>query len=232
MSQLRNPSLSEVIRAHLAHDRSALHVALPAKVESYDATKQLVNVKPLVKDFYFDADGEKQAVSIPVIPNVPVVFPGAGGFRLTFPIAAGDTVLLVFAERSIDVWLEKGTEVDPLDFRRHDLSDAIAIPGLNAKPDAWTGASTSNATLGKDGGPQIEFKAAEIVLGGGTAKVAREGDDVAVNTTPSGLGAPPLSMQAWMAAVTLAINTLAPGSITGTPTTIGTIDEGAANVKA
>ena len=56
-------------------------------------------------------------------------FPGAGGYRITFPVAEGDTGLLLFAESSLDKWLVSGGTVDPEDDRRHDLTDAVFLPG-------------------------------------------------------------------------------------------------------
>lgn len=143
-----SPSLADVIRAFVREGAADLHVSIPAKVVRVELDKGLVDAQPLVKEVL-----EGQAVSVPVIPNVPIVWPGAGGFRLTFPIVAGDVVLLVFADRSLDLWLSKGGEVDPQDPRRHALSDAIAIPGLRSFNAPWAGADAGWVTLGKDGGP-------------------------------------------------------------------------------
>lgn len=142
------PSLADVVRAFVREGAADLHVSIPAKVVRVELAKGLVDAQPLVKDVF-----EGQAVSVPVITNVPIVWPGAGGFRLTFPIAAGDVVLLVFSDRSLDLWLEKGGEVDPKDPRRHALSDAIAIPGLRSFREPWSGAAADGVTLGSDGGP-------------------------------------------------------------------------------
>lgn len=49
---------------------------------------------------------------------------------MTFPVKKGDTVMIVMADRSLDRWLSQGGEVTPDDRRQHDLSDAIAVPGL------------------------------------------------------------------------------------------------------
>jgi hypothetical protein len=73
-------------------------------------------------------DGE--VFDYPKIVSVPVVFPRSRYFSLTYPIEKDDTVLLVFTERSMDRWLRSGGTVDPRDPRRHDLTDAVAIPGL------------------------------------------------------------------------------------------------------
>lgn len=170
----RNPqSWGELLNRLAVRIGVDTRVALPATVQSYDASMQTVDVKPLLRDQLENEDGELDELSLPVINAVPVVFPGAGGFRLTFPIAAGDTVLLVFSDRSIDEWQDLGTETTPQDVRRHALSDAIAIPGLHSHTSVWTGASTSGATLGKDGGPQAVFTASEIELNGSSQAILR-----------------------------------------------------------
>jgi hypothetical protein len=162
---VRTPStLAEVIRAALEAQTADLHVSIPARVTRADLAKGLLDVQPLVKDLV-ERDAGPEALSVPVIANVPVVWPGAGGFRLTFPIAAGDTVLLVFSDRSLDQWLAKGGEVDPRDPRRHALPDAVAIPGLRSFKDPWGGAASDGLTIGKDGGPQIKVKEGSIELG-------------------------------------------------------------------
>jgi hypothetical protein len=176
-SPQRNPTLGVVLANALDARLLDVHTALPAKVERYDAAKQLVDVKPLVKSYRLGEDAQPVAVALPVICNVPLVFPGAGGFRITFPVQVGDTVLLVFAEASIDTWLEShgGADVDPADVRRHNLSDAVAIPGLHTSGAPWTGASASSATIGKDGGPQVVFTSTEIQLGDGATEPIAKG---------------------------------------------------------
>ena len=178
MAQSRSPTLSEVLRVALDARLADLHVSLPGRVERYDPKTKLADVKPLLKSTVIDDEDNEQKVSLPVIPNVPVVFQGAGGFRVTFPVQPGDTVLLVFAERSIDRWISQGGEVDPVDLRQHALADAIAVPGLNDVPRAWSDAGT-HMTAGKDGGPQIHFKENLIELG------AEGGEGVALGNTLS-----------------------------------------------
>jgi len=127
-----NPTPSHATIIDLAfYARSRMmRVALPGRVESYDAATQKANVQPLIMDEDFDDLGERVAQRLPVVTNVPVCFPGAGGYRVTFPMAIGNTVLLVFSSSSLDRWLSRGGEVDPEDDRHHHISDAVAIPGL------------------------------------------------------------------------------------------------------
>ena len=53
---------------------------------------------------------------------------------LTFPVKPGDECLLVFNERCIDGWWQSGGSSEPLDYRQHDLSDAVAIMGISSLP--------------------------------------------------------------------------------------------------
>ena len=108
---------------------SKVQTALPAKVVNINNFngEQMVDVKPLVdittKDYV--------ALEYPVIYDVPVVFPSAGGGMLSFPIAVGDTVLLIFSKRPLGAWLmSDGEQVSPKNFSSFNLTDAIAIPGL------------------------------------------------------------------------------------------------------
>ncbi|PWU06784.1 MAG: hypothetical protein C5B43_01340 [Verrucomicrobia bacterium] len=59
-----------------------------------------------------------------------MIFPRSGGASLTFPVLEGDNCLLLFSERSMDLWLTVGGQVTPDDPRKFDISDAIAIVGL------------------------------------------------------------------------------------------------------
>ena len=183
------PSLSAVLNTAMRERLRAVRVALPARVESYDATTQQIVAQPLVMEGYIDETGDRLADRLPAIAGVPVVFPGAGGFRVTFPIAIGDTVLLVFASSSIDRWLALGGEVDPADDRRHALSDAIAIPGLRDFAHALGNAPSSTMSIGKDGGPTIEISGTDVQIGGSNNLVTKAEFMAHVHAT-AGTGTP------------------------------------------
>jgi hypothetical protein len=169
-----SPTLADVIDTALTRRLQGVHTALPARVEAYDAATQTVDAQPLVQAFALEEDGTFTWYALPVVTHVPVTFTGGGGFRGTYPVAQGDTVLLVFAEASLDAWQPAGGVSQPPDLRRHHLADAIAIAGLHDDGKPWTGASTSAATWGKDGGPQVVARAAGIELGGDDANPPTE----------------------------------------------------------
>jgi hypothetical protein len=100
---------------------------------------------------------------------------------LSFPLAAGDFVFLLFPEQTIGAWRAlKGALTAPGDLRRHDLSGAVALPCLYPDSQALADAHASNVVLGFDGGQQIHVKAAGIALGTeNPAKTAATAEDVA-----------------------------------------------------
>jgi hypothetical protein len=84
----------------------------------------------MVRRAITDSVGNTQHEELPKLPNVPVLFPRSAAFSATWPIAKGDTVLVVFCSSAIGNWRESGDVADPGDLRRHDLSHAVAIPGV------------------------------------------------------------------------------------------------------
>lgn len=161
----RTPSLAGVLEACFSARALGLRVSLPATIESFDAAKQTASVKPLIKNRVPQPDGTTVDESLPVIPGVPVQFMSAGGFMITMPPAKGDQCLLVFADRSLDVWLDRGGEVSPDDARAHDLNDAIAILGVRSGASPLTEFDTARAVIGKQGGKRIAFESGAIHLG-------------------------------------------------------------------
>ncbi|MGN6108539.1 MAG: Gp138 family membrane-puncturing spike protein [Kofleriaceae bacterium] len=167
----QSPSWAEVLSGAIDTALQEVFVAMPGRVESFDAATQRASVQPLVRRAYYDAElDETVNERHPVIPDVPICFPGAGDWRLTFPIVKGDTVLLVFASCSLDRWLSRGGEVDPEDDRRHSLSDAVAIPGLYS----FGGTSKPSTPVPSDA---MTFHGTAFKFGpDATDRVARESD--------------------------------------------------------
>lgn len=105
---------------------ASLHCAMPGTVESFDPETQTASVRPVLK---------KGSFSLPVIPDVPVFFPGSREGGITWPVTAGDECLLVFADFDIDRWFETGEVSEADSGRRHDLSDAFAFAGFRSRPN-------------------------------------------------------------------------------------------------
>lgn len=148
----------------LQNQLSEVHTCMPGKVIDFDAASQTCSVQPALKRLYA---GDDEATELPVIGDVPVVFPGSGDFWITFDVKPDSYVLLVFSERSIAAWLELGGLVDPEARHKFSLSDAIAIPGLLPTPVALsnTGATalSNNIMLrNADGDTYVKVKDKEV----------------------------------------------------------------------
>lgn len=167
----QTPSLEEVIEEAVDERLQHVYTAMPGRVEEYDAEFQSVSVKPLVTFERTAQDGSLVADSLPVIGGVPVVFPGAGSFSITFPIEAGTTGLLIFANCSLDQWLANGNEVNPGSDRRHSIADAIFIPGLRpfASPIGGSGGTAPSTTA-------MVLEGADVRVGGEDAELAMRGE--------------------------------------------------------
>jgi hypothetical protein len=119
--------LGDVILNAIRSAQLEINTAMPATVTSYDNATQTCTVQPSFKRIFIR---NEQVVSRAEISDVPVMFQRAGSYSFTYPIAAGDPVLLIFSQRSLDDWLDFGGEVVLTDTRLHNINDAIAIPGL------------------------------------------------------------------------------------------------------
>ncbi len=147
-----------------------LHVALPGVVRSYDAASQTAEIR-LGLQRVLTAEDEDQdedtTENLPILQSVPVCFPRGGGYFLSFPLAVGDGVLVVFNELDINAWRDSsGDAVDPGVGLRHGLSGAVAVPGMFTRADALSSASGAYARFGRDGGPFLDARDAELWVGG------------------------------------------------------------------
>jgi hypothetical protein len=165
----RRPTLQAVIEAAKEAGRKGIYTWAPARVVKWDADKQRADCQILVKQVYRDEEDERRAKSWPVVTGVPVEFPGAGGYRITFPISDGNTVIdgaraaattgaLMFSHVSLDKWLSgNGREVDPELDHTHALTDAKFFPGLHPFGSPWGDVPTDHMTIGHDSGVQAHY---------------------------------------------------------------------------
>jgi hypothetical protein len=168
-SDTATPTFTEMLSAAMDSRAKDINIALPGTIVSYDPATQSCSVKPLIRDIFRDEEGEDVTDSLPIINKVPVMTFGGGGYRITFPIKKGDPVLIIFCDRSIDKWLATGGEVDPRDGRRHNLNDAIVIPGLRSFKTPVSDVDEAHLTIGEEGGVQAKFTGSDIQVGGSEA---------------------------------------------------------------
>lgn len=148
-----------------------LRVAAPGIIQSFDSETQTATVQLAIRE-KINIDGNVSNEEIPVLLDVPVFFPGGGGYSITFPINAGDECLVVFGDMCIDGWWQSGGVQNQIDKRRHDLSDGFAFVGFKSKPNAGSV------------GPGIHIAGSDISISSSTVTICSR---VFMNHTHSGV---------------------------------------------
>lgn len=126
--------------------------ALPGIVTEVNLVKMILSVQPSIQGQVTDESGAVVYVNLPLLINVPIQFPMAGGFAFTLPIKANDEVLVVFSSRCIDAWWQSGGIGKPMEARMHDLSDGFAIVGIKSQPKVLASISSTEAQLRTESG--------------------------------------------------------------------------------
>ena len=179
------PERQEAIRQRQASIKIRCHI--PGIVESYDAAQQTVIVRVAVRECLIDAAGQEKWTDIPLLLDVPMVFPRAGGYVLTLPITKGDEVLVCFGDACIDAWWQNGGVQNQIDTRRHDLSDAFAILGPWSQPRRVSGYSTNSCQLrNEEGSAYVELSGSTINIVGSAVNITAPNVTVTGRTTVDG----------------------------------------------
>jgi hypothetical protein len=174
---------------HRVGDQTAarLWVHIPGIIQSFDPNRQTVTVQPSIMEI-INVKGAESNVQLPLLTDVPIALPRAGGYCLTLPITAGDECLVMLADCCIDAWWQSGGIGNiQMDLRRHDLSDGFALIGIWSQPRVISGYKTDRAQLRNDEGTAvIEVVGTTINV---TAPVVNVGNSAVIigdNTTIDG----------------------------------------------
>lgn len=95
----------------------------------------------------------------PLLEDCPVFIIGGGDSYISFPIAKGDTCLVLFNDVNIDNWYLTGEVTVPWNSRQHDIADGIVLVGIRSINNAVFNATSS------------------MLLNGGSKKIAIKNDD-------------------------------------------------------
>jgi len=141
----------EALRMAMDGRLSSVWTAIPGIVQKVDYAKRTCEVQPAIQGQIQKPDSSYEYVNLPLLVDVPIIMPSAGGFTLSLPIKAEDEVLVIFASRCIDSWWQSSGVGQPMELRMHDLSDGFAIPGPKSVPNA-TPLHEENVQLTSDDG--------------------------------------------------------------------------------
>lgn len=165
---------TDILANVLATHQTGIWTALPGIVQAFRKagdTGMVVDVQIAVQMQLRNPDqqGTVQWINIPLVLDCPVLFPGGGGFTLTFPIVPGDECLVMFASRCINAWFQNGGVQQQEELRMHDLSDGFALVGVRSKPHTLN--------------PQVSATATELRNDAGTTKISIEATKVKVTAS-------------------------------------------------
>lgn len=154
MADIRPIDDQEVFELGINTAVSKTRSAAPGVIQSFDPATVTCVVSLSLKANYSGRGNATSEIApeLPLLVDVPVIFPRGGGVTLTFPINAGDECLVVFADRCIDFWWQNGGSQERVDNRMQDLSDAFVIPGPQSQAQKISGISPSAAQLRTDDG--------------------------------------------------------------------------------
>lgn len=164
-----NDKFQQALKRVIENRVCEIHTALPGTIESYDNTSQKAEVILGVRKILLNG----KTLSLPKLVEVPVLFPGSATAGIHFPMNKGDSVLIIFCERSIDNFLLTGKESNPVINRKHSLTDSVAIPGL--LPFNKTSVSENNTDV------IIIHKNAKVILKS-NGDVEIDGDNINLGT--------------------------------------------------
>ncbi len=117
-----------------------------------------IGMQRLVPD-YTSNPPQWKAKTPSLLVNVPVLVLSGGGGTLTFPVATGDTCLVLFNDRDLGRWQATGnTQTPPASNRAHNLSDGLAIVGFRNLGNKLSDYSTTDAVL-QNGGSSVSLAA-------------------------------------------------------------------------
>tara|TARA_R110000744_G_C19371770_1_gene563168 strand:+ start:37910 stop:38617 length:708 start_codon:yes stop_codon:yes gene_type:complete len=135
-------AIQELFTSYFDYHMQDMMTAIPAVVVSTREISQgVVAVKPSINELLKDS----RTTEWPEIVDVPILFPSSSSSALTFPIQVGDSVLVVFSMRGLDEFKNSnGGLSTPVNFRNHNVMDAVAIPCIWPKAQSVNKQSNRN----------------------------------------------------------------------------------------
>lgn len=120
------PTLDKVINTLIDNKLSQIHTSIPAIIKSFDAKNKKISAQISLKRKLKDGILKEY----PLLEDIPIAYFQSSNAIISIPLKINDPVILFFSERSLDIWKKTGGLIDPNDPRKHNLSDAFAMPAI------------------------------------------------------------------------------------------------------
>lgn len=162
-----DPEFSDVMALQKTDVFASLNCVKVGKITAFDGTKKTAKIQILFKRQYPNGT----AASYPVLLDCPVFTLQGGGGYVQMPVAVGDHCIVLFSDRSLDEWYQNGAEAVPSFPRLHDISDGIAIVGLNPLSNSGPVTPTNKVVISYQG-TSLSLASGGVTFDGtGTAEI-------------------------------------------------------------
>ena len=169
------PSLASLLELHKKNTMAQINCHQVGEIVSFNPSTQTAEVQvkmTLVRN------GE--IMSYPLLIDCPCVVLGGGKGRVTFPISAGDSCLVLFNDRDIDNWYSGGQSMPPRTDRNHAFSDAIALVGIRNKQNQIEDYLQHGVEL-KYGKSTIKLENNKVTITNNKSTITMDKDDITIN---------------------------------------------------
>lgn len=121
-------TIEDIIRANIETALMNTYTNIPAIIQSYNEDTQTATVTVSVNTPTYYGDNIPSCT----LEDVPIIFPAGDDWVIAGKLVEGDAVMLIIPHYGIDEYLQGSRRrvADPLSVRRHDLNEAVAIPGM------------------------------------------------------------------------------------------------------
>ena len=151
------PSIKELLGDNIQLYDSMLSKAsfnirccIPGIIQKYNPNNNTAEIQPAIREEVVNEDNSVSYVNLPLLVNVPIAFPSTRNSGIQFALSQGDECLVMFSDLSYDNFWLNGVVQNPVEVRRHDLSDGIAIPCSISKPKTKVGLSSGLQVVNGD----------------------------------------------------------------------------------
>lgn len=156
----KEPEMAEVISSAITSRLDDVNTCLPGVIVTYYPGTFTADIA-LCNKQVFETYLSDNLISepYPILPNIPIDFPSGGGITMTFPLVAGDNVLVMFSQSDINNFRSNGSsDNEPGILIKHGLSGATAIPcTIKNREDGYFYNDTSAVVI--SGGGSSDFVA-------------------------------------------------------------------------
>ena len=140
------PDLDDVLlelKNEIFATMNCIQIGKIEKVNSNQTVEIMLQVKRRIS-------GDKTA-DYPLLVDCPYFVLQGGGAYIDMPIKAGDYCLVLFNDRNIDNWWSTENVKEPADRRKHNLSDGLALVGINSSINSLAADGGKLRILGPSG---------------------------------------------------------------------------------